>query len=140
MECILSVYTDIVISCDLKPDTSEAAIEEFRYWLGLADPNTRDQSKLYYGTFDEYSHSHPGALQRALEADAHGYTLSLRAKIKNYDRQIEKFLAVVALHSVNTGFVGYMRHEIDEDPTLIYFQDNGVSYRKIKQYAEVPLP
>jgi hypothetical protein len=33
-----------------------------------------------------------------------------------------------------------MRHEIDEDPTLIYFQDNKVSYRKPKEYREVPLP
>ncbi|MHB8152850.1 MAG: hypothetical protein ACYDG3_07260 [Bacillati bacterium] len=56
--------------------------------------------------------------------------MSFRSNLKNYDNEIEQFLAwiqpYIEAHSVSVGddnffLVGYTRYEEDADPTLIYF-------------------
>jgi len=56
------------------------------------------------------------------------YHLTIRANLKNYDSEIEKFLDWIAPYGMNKFdfFRGYMRYEDCDDPTLIYIKDGKV--------------
>lgn len=48
------------------------------------------------------------------------WKINIRANLKNYDSEIEKFLNWLEPYIDTKGFVGYTRYEESEDPTLIY--------------------
>ena len=60
------------------------------------------------------------------------YYLNVRCDLKNYGDEIENFLDWIHQFTITRGFIGYMRFEREEEPTLIYFTDNGVKYRLVK--------
>lgn len=57
--------------------------------------------------------------------------INVRCDLKNYSDEIENFLDWIYQYSETRGFIGYMRYEEDENPTLIYFTDNGVEYKEV---------
>ena len=57
--------------------------------------------------------------------------LNVRCDLKNYNDEIENFLDWIYQYSETRGFIGYMRYEEDEDPTLIYFTDSGIGYKRV---------
>lgn len=57
--------------------------------------------------------------------------INVRCDLKNYSDEIENFLDWIYQYSKTRGFIGYMRYEYDEDPTLIYFTDSGVEYKEV---------
>lgn len=48
------------------------------------------------------------------------WKINIRANLKNYDSEIEKFLDWLEPYIDTKGFIGYTRYEESEDPTLIY--------------------
>ena len=48
------------------------------------------------------------------------WKINIRANLKNYDSEIEEFLDWLEPYIRTEGFIGYMRYEEWEDPTLIY--------------------
>ena len=65
------------------------------------------------------------------EEDTSQCVLNVRCDLKNYNDEIENFLDWIYQYSMTKGFIGYMRYEEDEDPTLIYFTDRGVEYKRV---------
>ena len=65
------------------------------------------------------------------EEDTLERVLNVRCDLKNYNDEIENFLDWIYQYSKTRGFIGYMRYEEDEDPTLIYFNDSGVGYKRV---------
>ena len=59
------------------------------------------------------------------------YHLNVRSNLKNYDNEIEEFLNFLEPYIDTFGFIGYMRYEEDEDPTLIYHTEQGIEYKYI---------
>lgn len=59
------------------------------------------------------------------------YYLNVRCNLKNYDQEIEHFLNFIQPYLETEGFLGYMRYEEDDDPTLIYNTENGIELFKI---------
>lgn len=140
----MSIYSEIVIRCRLRSDIPDTALQEIKYWLGLVDLKTIDSSTWYYGMFgvlDEGAHYLPGADHRSLErySNDSDYTLMLSANNKYYERQIEKFLLRIVQYSGNEGFVGYKMLEIEDVPTLIFFEEGKVLYRKPATFEEIVL-
>ena len=61
------------------------------------------------------------------------YKVNIRANLKNYDDEIEKFLIWLAPYMDTLGFIGYTRYEEYDDPTLIYIDDDGdVIYKDVE--------
>lgn len=59
------------------------------------------------------------------------YRLNVRSNIKNYCQEIEKFMDFISAYIYTEGFLGYMRHEECDDPTLIYNNRGTIIYRNI---------
>jgi len=134
----MSVYTEIVISCQLNVDTPSVVLDDIKQWLGLsADDIDLSKRQWFYDTFNIASYPQPGTIYRSLESGLNGYFLTLRSKIKNYDHDIEKFLIQLAPYNNISGFVGYVRNEFDEYPSLVFFRDKKVFYKKITAYIEI---
>lgn len=54
------------------------------------------------------------------------YYLNVRCNLKNYSNEIEHFLNFIQPYLDTEGFLGYMRYEEDDDPTLIYNTEDGI--------------
>ena len=59
------------------------------------------------------------------------YCLNVRSNLKNYDHEIEKFMNLISPYIYTEGFLGYMRYEECDDPTLIYNDSGKIIYRNI---------
>ena len=53
------------------------------------------------------------------------WSVSFRANIKNYEREIQEFFYWVAPHVCESGFIGYQLYEEDILPTLYYIDSRG---------------
>lgn len=54
------------------------------------------------------------------------WVLNTRCDFKNYDNEIDNFLAIIEPHVEHRGFAGFKLYEEDEHPTLIYFNAESV--------------
>ena len=59
------------------------------------------------------------------------YHLNVRSNLENYDNVFEEFLNFLEPYIDTFGFIGYMRYEEDEDPTLIYHTEQGIEYKYV---------
>lgn len=59
------------------------------------------------------------------------YHLNIRSNLKNYDNEIEKFLDYIRPYIETEGFLGYMRYEDSEEPTLIYCDSGKIRFRYV---------
>ena len=57
------------------------------------------------------------------------YYLNVRCNLKNYDKEIQKFLDWLYPYMETYGFIGYSRYEECYEPTLIYNTENGIEYK-----------
>lgn len=59
--------------------------------------------------------------------------LSFRSNLKNYSSEIEQFINWIAPYVKPDGFAGFTRYEEDDDPTLIYFEIDGVHLYSVSE-------
>ena len=64
------------------------------------------------------------------------YKVNIRANLKNYDNEIDKFLHWLTPYIDTEGFIGYTRYEEYDDPTLIYIDYRDVVYKGVEQDDE----
>lgn len=66
------------------------------------------------------------------------WKINIRANLKNYDSEIEEFLDWLEPYIGTEDFIGYMRYEEWEDPTLIYndFDNDKIVFKGVET-AEV---
>lgn len=57
--------------------------------------------------------------------------LNVRSNLKNYDWEIELFLDWIQPYIEYDEFIGYMRYEEYENPTLIYNSDDGIMLQQL---------
>lgn len=57
--------------------------------------------------------------------------LNVRSNLKNYDYEIELFLDWIQPYIEYEEFIGYIRYEECESPTLIYNTDNGIELQQL---------
>lgn len=123
------MYTELVAGMRLKKSTDGT----LRYFLGDTDylpEKLRDRFKSFRfnGMFRSgscYFDRIPDSKIR--ETDDCIY-LNVGFNIKNYNNEIETFLEWVCPYIIYDGFLGYMRYEENENPTLIYKEDGEIKY------------
>lgn len=59
------------------------------------------------------------------------WKINIRANLKNYDFEIEKFLNWLAPYIKTNGFIGYIRNEDCSDLTLVYIEQGKVIFLKV---------
>lgn len=143
----MGMYTELNVSMNLKLDRN--TLEILRVMLGeremgedikLPDAplfSTYAQrwdfmlmSESFY--FDHTTSSSLVNRKTWAEEDDMERTLNVRCDLKNYEDEIELFLEWIYPYATTRGFIGYMRYEEEENPTLIYFTDKGVKYVPVR--------
>jgi len=139
----MGMYTELMLAVDLEEDAPEYVVSLLEYMVGydvgghpmsfitpkhplLSTDRWRVmlESDSYY--FDGFTHS-----DIKYDHISRQYQMTIRCNLKNYDSEIEHFLDWVRPYCESEGFVGYMRYEEDDHPTLIYFYE-GVEYKTIR--------
>lgn len=148
----MGMYTELNVSMNLKLDRN--TMEVLKVMLGEREmgadirlPDTplfsrHSQRWNFMLTCDSFCFDHTAGsslvnkLARLEGKDNMERILNVRCDLKNYEDEIELFLKWIYNYAETRGFVGYMRYEENNDPTLIYFTDMGVKYVPVKEEQE----
>ena len=134
----MGMYTELNIGVDLASDTPENVIAILKYMTG-------DETQLNFTTPNHplfttegweimlccRSFYFAGVERSFIEKDSilGQWKLSVRCSLKNYDSEIQKFMDFIQPYLDTYGFLGYMRYEEDDYPTLIYNDGKEIYYK-----------
>lgn len=133
----LGMYTELVIACSINKehndyiDALNYMVNEIPHEIKFDDPlfKTERWRWMFRGDSDCFcGKSHSEFIYDDISEE---WVITARFNIKNYTGEIGKFLEwIAAVANENTcEFVGYMRYEENEHPTLIYFNHGKVLYQ-----------
>ena len=129
----MGMYTELVLGVQICPDESILSI--LKYMIG----DTDDYGEHYY--HDLFTTERWPIMLRCGSAYFDGqpdsklfeyygdYYLNVRCNFKNYSNEIYLFLDWLQPYIVTDGFIGYMRYEECDDPTLIYNELGRIVYK-----------
>ena len=134
----MGMYTELNISVKIKAEDKTKKILSYMTGRGDMDfeipthplfssPRWEFMLKCDSAYFDHVADS---ALYGCLYDNKH-YMLNVRCDLKDYSDEIKNFLDWIYPFTNTRGFIGYMRYEENENPTLIYFTDRGVEYKEV---------
>lgn len=136
----MGMYTELDAAFDL-PNLTDIDVKIIQYMLDEGPeleeselPNhplfktDRWDFMLYSGSY--YFRGKPCYVFR-YDDIAKTHFLTVRCNLKNYKDEIHEFLDWIYPKSEHEGFVGYYRYEESDDPTLIYFTDDGIEYKNV---------
>lgn len=120
----MGLYTELIVGFELIGSPPESVINTLKWMCGIDEtpPNDRNELTKYfsYGLLTvEGAGFFPASSNAVLYVDFIGaYHLSVRSVIKNYSKEWQRFLQWIAPYVLIDGFIGYMRDEEEEFPTL----------------------
>lgn len=137
----MGMYTEFVMAVNLRSNTPNTVIDILKFMIGERETPPiglgghplfqterwsimlRRDSAYFAGD------THSTLLKRKYRV-GNSYGLTIRCNLKNYDSEIEQFLDWIIPYIDDTydGFIGYMRCEEFDDPTLIYFDWHSSGY------------
>ena len=140
----MGMYTELNISVNIEADANTLAILDYM----VSDRECELTAKIPQHSFFKscrweymlrsesfyFDHTADSSLVDKRGWDEDGHTdriLNVRCDLKNYTDEIQDFLSWIYPFTTTRGFIGYMRYEEDSNPTLIYFTDEGIKYRKV---------
>ena len=133
------MYTDLVLG--MKIEDNDKIIQTLRYMLGETEYQPVDDHELFRTDRWDYmlkcdSYYFDGQTDSKLYMDDlyednPKFYLNVRCNLKNYDNEINKFLDWLNPYIKTFGFLGYLRYEENEDPTLIYKTEKGIEYKGV---------
>ena len=136
----MGMYTELVLGIQLRLQKHEEyVLDILKYMCGDVEELTVPEDKLTHQLFKTErwhfmlrcgSYYFDGQPNSFVTEDEIGCKfLTVRCNLKNYDDEIENFLDwIVKFTDYYSEFVGYMRYEECEHPTLIYFSHDDVNY------------
>lgn len=135
----MGMYTELNIGVAFKEDTPENIIDILKYMLNYEndEPETTDHPlfKTPRWSFmlrcDSYyfdGHTDSSMIYNDI---SNQWYLNVRSNLKNYDGEIELFLHFIQPYLETTDFLGYMRYEEYDDPTLIYNTGKSIVFGRI---------
>jgi len=125
-------YTEIVIICELINPLPDQIIKTLRWLCGETEngpvDNTDEDTKYFWEGLLAASHEDcfpvSGRPTLYFSELFQTYHLFARTVIKNHVYEGQRFLHWIAPYTLTEGFVGYMRNEGFDIPTLIYIKNN----------------
>jgi hypothetical protein len=126
----MGMYTELHLNAEMRQDTPEQVLEVLRYMLGEMDTEPSLPSHEFFQTSrwrvlfkaDSYYFSADTHCTLRWDKIARTHYLCIRSNLKNYDSEIEKFVAWITPYLANDAgeFLGFHRYEEDQQPTLIF--------------------
>ena len=131
----MGMYTEFVFAAELSKHTPLNVLDILKYLT--CDQDSKDIENIEIPDHPFFkterwkvmasgaSAYFPGETHSSLLFNIHYYCLTIRSTIKDYDSEFELFLEWISPHIITHGFLGYMRCEEFNDPTLIYCDAYG---------------
>lgn len=133
----MGMYTELVLGIEI--EDNDKIIQTLRYMLGETEYQPVDDHELFKTDRWDYmlkcdSYYFNGQTDSKLYMDDlyednPKFYLNVRCNLKNYNNEINKFLDWLNPYIKTFGFLGYLRYEENENPTLIYKTKKGIEYR-----------
>ena len=133
--------TELHFNCKLKKDLPKIVIETLQYMIDYKNkPKKLPEHELFkceswtmLFTCDSYYFDADTYSTLRFDEISNAYYLCIRANLKNYDREIEKFIDWIMpyLNVYEGKFLGFYRYEESEQPTLIYVRTNSLKKRGV---------
>ncbi len=128
----MGMYTELVLGIDLKENCLKEVIEEIDHSI-----NGSNRRRFSWLNSSSFYFAYPESLNNFTYNKIGGFwTLSIRCSLKNYQDEIQEFLEWIQPHVDPRGFAGHYRYEESEEPTLIYFTEEGLKF----SYKCQPIP
>lgn len=137
----MGMYTELCLAVEFRQDTPPEIIDWISFLAGgsvSSTPVKRPDHPLFKEragnapTYMDIFHgsngaTFPGTGHVVFEHQSRGNTwhLTIRAALKNYQREIESFLMFLMPYAEPNGYAGYYRFEGHEHPCLIYYPEPG---------------
>lgn len=130
----MGMYTELHFNSELKKDLPENVLKTLQYMIDHEnDPTDLPEHELFecdrwtmLFTCDSYYFDADTYSTLRFDKISNAYYLCVRANLKNYNSEIEKFIDWIDpyLEKFEGEFLGFYRYEEDEQPTLIYKKAN----------------
>ena len=138
------MYTEINVCFDLLRNAPKDIVDILHYLVEGADiPSILPKHEFFkcdrwgmVACCDSYYFAGSTSSKMVFDDISKTWKINIRANLKNYDSEIVKFLDWLEPHIETKGFIGYMRHETQEDPTLIYNGNGKIIFKGVES-AEV---
>lgn len=136
----MGMYTELNIGVNLRSDMPENIVNVLKYMLNDIDKveppdHPLFRTKRWHMMLVCDSYYFDGRTDSSMMIDRinHEYRLNVRCNFKNYDDEIKLFLDFIQPYLETDGFLGYMRYEEYDDPTLIYNNtyDDVIEYKTV---------
>lgn len=140
----MGIYTHFVINVNLRKNTPQEVIDTLLYLSSqsLYNPiNENHQLYYMYGEEKLIFTGHSGVFDGDsyclffFDEVQEEWKLTINSSMKNYDREYQKFLDYIQPYIAmefeeHQKFLGFMRDETQDAPTLIYNTRNGIDYKE----------
>lgn len=138
----MGMYTHLVLNANLKKDTPNEVIGTLLYLSDQTGVCPIVENHPLYGTErirmvmcgDSCSFDGDTHYEFHFDEIQEEWALTINSNIKNYDEEYQKFLDYIQPYITDDWrkFLGFIHHEEDENPTLIYNTKNGIEYKEVK--------
>jgi len=125
----MGMYTEIHFNSELKPKLNENVVDILQYMLDHKNEPALPDHEFFrcdrwrsLFTCDSYYFDADTNSTLRFDEISNAYYLCVRANLKNYSHEIEKFIDWIMpyLAKQEGEFLGFYRYEESEQPTLIY--------------------
>ena len=124
----MGMYTELVLAVEFRSDTPAYVFDMLKIMIndrGVPETILLPDHPLFKTDRWTYmlrcdSACFPGESYVKLDESGRFTELTLRCSLKNYDSEIEWFLDFIKPYLQTDGYLGYMRYELYDYPTLIY--------------------
>lgn len=130
----MGMYTELHFNSELKKDLPEDVLKTLQYMIDHEnEPTDLPEHELFkcdrwtmLFTCDSYYFDADTHSTLRFDEISNAYYLCVRANLKNYDSEIEKFIDWIEpyLKKFEGEFLGFYRYEKNKQPTLIYKKAN----------------
>lgn len=130
----MGMYTHLVLNVNFKHDTPEEVIDTIKYMVGDTETPPPEQNHKLFGTSRWVyclrcdSWYFMGCTNTTFEKEMDTWQLTVNSNCKNYTDEYRSFLDYIQPYVQYREFLGFIRYEEDEHPTLIYNTTEGIEY------------
>lgn len=131
----MGMYTHLVLNVTFQKDTPKEMIDTIRYMIGDTEDKPPEQDHELFATnrwpicLHCDSAYFMGTTCSTFEKSIiNEWELTVNSNCKNYNQEYQKFLDYIQPYIENFEFLGFMRYEEYDHPTLIYNTYRGIEY------------
>ena len=134
----MGMYTHLVLNVTFKEDTPQEVIDTIRYMVGDTEVEPPKQDHKLFKC-DRWSFClrcdsayFMGCTSTVFQNEYGNWYLTVNSNCKNYTSEYQKFLDYIRPYIEYKEYLGFIRYEESDIPTLIYNTRHGIEYFRPK--------